>query len=221
VRQFKVILAAIAVAGLASAANAAAVTTLDTSLADPPGVFFGTGNFNDGYAVTTDDGLQIGLKSKINKDASDSITPAGDVYSIGLGHKVNFDYAVIPGSVDLTGATATLTILNVDSGQTYSFDASPANLPLGDTTLGSAYENSEQLAFFPVNYNMNDNDTFDVTLTLNNVQGISGPVSVENVIKIGSGTPEPASWALMILGLGGIGGALRRNRKSTTAAAIA
>jgi hypothetical protein len=31
--------------------------------------------------------------------------------------------------------------------------------------------------------------------------------------------PEPASWALMILGFGGVGAALRRPRKATAAAA--
>lgn len=38
--------------------------------------------------------------------------------------------------------------------------------------------------------------------------GFSGP---------NSATPEPASWALMVLGLGGIGGALRSRRKTSTA----
>lgn len=43
------------------------------------------------------------------------------------------------------------------------------------------------------------------TLTLN-----QGYVSV----PITAGVPEPASWALMILGFGGIGGVLRRKRLS-------
>lgn len=216
-RQFKVILAAIAVAGLASAAEAS--TVFNTSLSDPPGVFFGTGNFNDGYAVTTQGGLEIGLKSKIRGDATDSIVPVGDLYSIGLGNKVNFDYAVIPGSIDLTGATQTLTILNVGTHQTFSFDPSL----VGDNTKsGSAYENSEQLAFYPVGFSTSTNATYDVFLTISGVKGLDGPVSVEDVIKVGAGgVPEPASWGLMILGLGGVGATLRRNRKSAPVAATA
>ena len=212
-----------AVAGLASAANAAGVTTYDTSLPNPPGVFFGTGNFNDGYAVTTDGALSIGLKSKITGDPNDTITPVGDDYSIALGKNVSFDYAVIPGSTtQLANATATLTILDVGTGQTFSFDPSPATVT-DDKTSNGAYENSEQLAFFPADgFSLTQNGTYDVTLTLTGVQGIDGAVSVEDVITYGSGAvPEPASWALMILGLGGVGGALRRNRKSAIAPAIA
>jgi hypothetical protein len=195
---------AAAAAGLASAADAA--TVFNTSLSDPPGVFFGSGNFNDGYAVTTQDGVEIGLKSKINRDASDSVTPVGDIYHVGLGNKINFDYAVIPGSVDLGGYTATLTLRNVNTGQTFSFD--PGALS-DNTTSGTAYENSEQLGFFPIGFDMTKNDNYAVTLALDNGKGSA--FSVENLITVGTGAiPEPASWALMMLGIGGIGAALRR-----------
>lgn len=36
---------------------------------------------------------------------------------------------------------------------------------------------------------------------------------------LGSSAPEPAAWALMLVGLGGLGGALRLSRKSASAAA--
>jgi len=201
-------LAAAAVAGLASAADAS--TVFNSSLTNPPGVFFGTGNFNDGYAVTTQDGIEIGLKSKINRDASDSITPVGDIYKIGLGNKINFDYAVIPGSVNLSGYNATLTLLNENTGQSFSFNPGA----LGDnTTSGSAYENSEQLGFYPIGFDLTKNDTYAVTLALDNGNGSS--LSVQNFIRVGTGAvPEPATWAMMMLGLGGVGAALRRNRRS-------
>jgi hypothetical protein len=42
---------------------------------------------------------------------------------------------------------------------------------------------------------------------------LSGPsgdyIFIDNVEGVGSGVPEPASWALMILGMGGVGFALR------------
>jgi len=205
-------LSAVGVIGLASAAQAG--TVLDTQLTNPPGVFFGFGNFNTHYAVTTDGGVEIGLKSKIRGDATDSIDPAGtDVYAIGLGNKVSFDYAVIPGAVDLSNATALLTILNVGTGQHFSFD--PAAVA-DNATSGTAYENSEQLAFFPVGFTTAQNFTYDVTLTLSNVPNSTGPLSVENIIKVGSGAavPEPSTWALMILGMGGVGATLRRTRKT-------
>jgi PEP-CTERM motif len=212
-----VALSAAAAFGLASAAQAG--TTFDTSLSDPPGVFFGTGNFNTHYAVTTDDGVEIGLKSKIRGDADDSIPAVGDVYAIALGNRVNFDYAVIPGSVDLSNATALLTVLNVGTGQAFSFN--PA--AVGDNTdSGSAYENSEQIAFFPVGFNVSTNATYDITLSLSGVIDAGGPISVENVVVFGSGAavPEPAAWAMMIVGLGGAGVALRRSRKTSAFAAV-
>jgi hypothetical protein len=243
VRKSSIALAALSAASFVCLASAAqADTVFDTSLTSPPGVFFGTGNFNTHYAVTTaDNGLEIGLKSKINKDASDSIGAVGDVYTIGLGNKVSFDYAVIPNGVDLTGVTATLTILNVGTGQTFSFDPSPANPDpnLGDVAgPGGSYENSEQIGFFPVGFSLTTNATYDITLSLSGLGGggilssmpggrfLNGlpsgadTISVENVVVYGSGAsvPEPTSWALMILGFGAAGVAMRRSRKTAAAA---
>jgi hypothetical protein len=205
----------------ASAAHAQAVSVPDTSLADPPGVFFGHGNFNTHYAVTTDDGIEIGLKSKIRGDASDSIVPAGDVYTIAAGNKVSFDYSVNPnvgGSlVDLSNVSALITILNEGTGQTFSFDPGAVG---DDSRAAGGYQNSEQLAFFPVGFTTTSQFTYDVTLSLTNVGANHDSFSTTNIIKIGSGdaVPEPMTWALMLVGFGGIGATLRRARKSAAAA---
>ena len=45
------------------------------------------------------------------------------------------------------------------------------------------------------------------------------PVTVGNIQADVGGVPEPASWALMILGLGGVGAAMRHKTRSLTAAA--
>ena len=209
-----VALSAAAAFGLASAAQAG--TVFNTSLADPPGVFFGHGNFNTHYAVTTDDGIEIGLKSKIRGDASDSVDPVGDAYTIGLGHLVNYDFAVDTGSTSFTDFSAIISVLNVRTGQTNSFAVDPTHFT-DDSVSGNTFENSEQLAFAGVGFSTAKNDTYDVTLTLSG-PGVSA-MSVENVIHVGSGAvPEPASWALMILGMGGIGFSLRRNRAAIAAA---
>jgi hypothetical protein len=206
---------------LAAASAAQAGTVFDTSLVNPPGVFFGTGNFNTHYAVTTDDGVEIGLKSKIRGDATDSIVPVGDVYSIGLGNKVSFDFSVNPnvgGSlVDLSDATALLTIVNEGTGQSFSFDPSAIG---DDTRAAGGYQNSEQLAFFPVGFTTTSNFTYDVTLSLSNVGANHDAFSTTNIIKVGNGdaVPEPMTWALMLVGFGGIGATLRRARKSAAAA---
>ena len=46
----------------------------------------------------------------------------------------------------------------------------------------------------------------------------AGGVSTNFELAAGAGAPEPASWALMILGFGGVGAALRRSRKAAAAA---
>jgi hypothetical protein len=139
---------------------------------------------------------------------------------------INFDYSVDPDvggpQVDISGATALLTIKNLGDGSTFSFDPSLVT----DNAQGSAhgvpggYQNSEQLAFFPVDFRRDANFTYDVTFTLSNLPEGHANLSVENLVKIGSGdaVPEPASWALMMLGFGGIGAAMRRSRRTAAAA---
>lgn len=221
-------LAAASAAALIAAASAARadVLVMDTELA-APGVYFGSGNFNTHYAVDTAGGVEIGLKSKIRGDATDSIAPVGDVYVIGLGNKVSFDYSVnadINGDapVDLSDVTALLTIFNLGTGQSASFDPSSTSAQLGNTFNASTggYQNSEQLAFFPSDgFSLNTNATYLVRLSLTNVPGVEGTMSVDNVIQYGAGgIPEPTAWALLVLGFGGAGAALRRRRGAAVAA---
>ena len=54
---------------------------------------------------------------------------------------------------------------------------------------------------------------FDVQ---NDVDFNTSPISVGTLSV--QGVPEPAAWALMLVGIGGIGGALRLSRKSAAAA---
>lgn len=47
--------------------------------------------------------------------------------------------------------------------------------------------------------------------------GSNYEVGIDNFLISGTGVPEPAGWALMLLGLGGLGGALRARRKAALA----
>lgn len=47
--------------------------------------------------------------------------------------------------------------------------------------------------------------------------GTNYEVGVDNFLISGAGVPEPAAWSLMLLGLGGLGGALRARRKAVVA----
>lgn len=43
-------------------------------------------------------------------------------------------------------------------------------------------------------------------------------LGLDSVSMVGSGVPEPAAWSLMLVGVGGLGGALRSRRKTASAA---
>ena len=55
-------------------------------------------------------------------------------------------------------------------------------------------------------------DGTDVT----SAQGVDDDLTFASYVDTSAGVPEPATWALMILGFGGIGAALRTNRRRRT-----
>ena len=57
------------------------------------------------------------------------------------------------------------------------------------------------------------------TVTTNNFYGQNGIALVN--LSLGGGVPEPATWALMILGMGAVGGALRRRQAAKTSVRFA
>ena len=85
---------------------------------------------------------------------------------------------------------------------------------VGGSTVGSVTGTSSWTTF---------SDTFkatgaSTTFAINETYGANnGGVFLDNVSV--SAVPEPASWALMLLGVGGVGGALRLRRRATKVAA--
>ncbi len=211
--------AAVAAVALVSASSAQAQVAYNQNLA-PPGVYFGTGNPNGAFAVDTVDGIEIGLRSKIS-GIHPQIVPVANLYVIPIGDFFNFDYSVNPdvggSQVSLASVTALLTVVNLANGHTFSFN--PSLVPDNATNVGApgGYQNSEKIsfAFLGMGYDPNLNDTFNITLSLTGLPG-GDVASVTNVVQVGSGlaVPEPATWAMLIVGFAGVGAGLRRARKA-------
>lgn len=209
-----IILAAAAIAATATPAFAA-TTTYNSAPAD--GWFYGSGN---NYApantavLTTDGGDQLYLRWHLRG----AVAPAsvGDTYSFALGTEpLSFDwgYDFNTGSRNST-ATALITIKNIKTGQTVSYDP---QFPGNDNATGNGnVQNSAHLGFAflsGVGFNAGVDNIYRVTLDVNGMSG--GPQSFSVDAKLGAGVPEPATWAMMIGGFGLIGGAMRRRTRAT------
>jgi hypothetical protein len=102
-------------------------------------------------------------------------------------------------TVAYVGNTATLSFL--DSGNLATIN-SVLNFFNDDNSVGG-----EQSSGF-VDYIR----IYDTALTANEVAGLTPPVAV------GGAVPEPATWAMMLLGFGLVGTSLRLRRVSSAAA---
>lgn len=198
-----------------------------------PGVYFGGGNgaSPQEFTVNTENDVEVALRAKIsnvlNQPINPQIVPTNNLYFIPLGSTFNFDYSVNPnigGHVDLTGVSQSLTITNLGNGAMYSFDPSLFDNATNSGAPG-AYQNSEKISFNFFNagatspndnlmFNPNQNDTFKIVLDV-------GTTSVEEFVQIGSGVPEPSTWAMMILGFLGVGFMAYRRKQNGPALRIA
>jgi hypothetical protein len=221
-------LAAMAAFGVAASAQADGLAFNQDLVV--PGVYFGTGNANGGFTVDTENGVEVALRA--HRYQQPTPTPVGNLYTFStaatnaLTNSLSFDWSVnpsLPGhdTVSLADTTATITITDLLNNHIQSF---PANFILlqNATTPGGGYQNSERLVFSFVDslYDATVNNTFLVNLTLSGLQG--GPISVTERIQQGAGfnaVPEPATWAMMILGMGGLGAVMRRRRQAAAIAA--
>ena len=157
-------------------------------------------------AVLTTTGGELSLRFHVTfQDA-----PASDnngVYSFALGTTpISYDWG-IDGNQD--GALLTLT--NILTGATVSYDPLYAgNDNYTSATDTDLAQNSNRLNYLSaLGFDPNVNDTYSATLT-------SGGQSLTVYAKLGSGAPavpEPATWALMLVGFAGVGFQMRRSRK--------
>ena len=156
-------------------------------------------------------------------------TLSGDAGLVSGNRLVIFDFlGYVAGSITSPYATITATVENITTGLTMvpgSFD--DPNIPnLVFTYNGPNFQTSGG-PYAPIDFNGLSArsifgglaaDTFAAITTKNNPDGIPGgtgtPIFDQGFITVPGGVPEPASWAMMIVGFGMIGGGLRLRRKS-------
>lgn len=216
-------LAALAAASLlASPASAADVITANST--GPSGGWqYGTGNNyqpSNTLLLQTSGGNELALRVHQRGE----LAPASDangVYSFALGTTpINFDWDI--GALNYGAQSAQITVTDLLNGTSFSYDplASPNDNKIvcvyGCTSLD--YQNSFQLNWTGL-FDPTRNDTYSINLTTKFGTSDNPPNSLTAYAKVGSGyaglqaaVPEPATWAMMLLGFGAIGIATRRRR---------
>jgi hypothetical protein len=216
------IVAALAASSIAS--PAAAVDVVTANSAGPTGGWqYGTGN---DYQPANTLLLQSGGDELALRFHQTFVTaPASNgngVYSFALGtDPLSFDWDI--GAFNHGFDSASLTVKNILTGQSFSYDpfCPLVIICLNDNTVttNGSVQNSNRLNYLPIGYDPNVDDTYSVSLTT----FLGGTVqhSLTAYAQIGAGAtaavPEPATWAMMLIGFGAIGFQMRRRRASVLA----
>lgn len=212
------IAAALAV-GISSTASAAIVTSTyegTVLAADNTGGYFGGGDLAGlSYAAVFTFDSQVNRGTDATSDfvfSSPTETPLiSAVLTVGgvdfAFNPNRFVALTFPGLSFLITDTCACGVPPGASETFFTFDAdfaSPASLDTGfDAAPGGA-----SYGFFAINAHPGGDSLLSLDMTVSRVRSV-----VET-----NAVPEPATWALMILGFGGAGAALRRSRRAVAAA---
>ncbi len=222
--KFGTLFAAAAVS-VALAGTAQAVT-LNQNAAD--GFEAGTGIPNGFFTKDHQGGFMLDTRARPYPELP--IPSIGNsIFLIPLGKIVSMDLSVWLSADgqdrDEDDYDAIVTVKNFNTGLTATFDF--FDLPDNEYTSGGAGSNSERYSFCFIacqmgGYNQNQDNTFLQMLTLKETATGATLARTYAWVQQGDGTegfqiptggvPEPATWAMMILGFGGVGTMIRRRR---------
>ena len=127
----------------------------------------------------------------------------------------------ISQTVGVTAQAGATYTLMVDFGfRSDTGDLAGMQLVVGGhavTGTGLALPNSHDWSTYTASYTANADDAGKAIRIVLDTTGAQG--DWDNVRLSSTAVPEPASWALMLTGFFGLGGALRRRRRAASAAA--
>ena len=201
----------------------------DASLA-APGVYFGTGNANVGFTVSTANSVELGL-SAIERYTG-PITPVGDVYHAALGNAappipgsawgvdISINLQAGGGSLTLSNVDAVLTVTDVGTGFINQSFPEFLGFLTGNTCYNGSVtscsnssdygvQNSEPASLFAAigdtNFNNFVPDTYDITLSVYGcaTSGCESNLLATDTIQVQ--TPEPNTIAIFGMALAGLG----------------
>ncbi|MEO7410853.1 MAG: PEPxxWA-CTERM sorting domain-containing protein [Sphingomicrobium sp.] len=211
------ILGLVGAVALASSATVSAQVVYD---ANPQVPFtYGTGNdYTPANAVVLtsnarDDGYEIAGRAHVPGQPA-ATTGGTGIYTFDIGQNVSIDFSFFRTAI----TNALVTITNVGTGS----DASFAAALLGTVQTNGALQGSQQLAFGFLNGTIDPLQNIDFSNAVNSTYRIDlsgGGQSVTYFAQIGTGAavaavPEPATWAMMLIGFGAMGVSLRRRRRT-------